>query len=178
MSCGFGNWCALGGLSVLNLPYTVIKETEVTGKIYFNIIFVIVITQIVLVIVASYFIFRVHSCVFTISAVFSQPVYCKLTQFTSGSIWIASWLATAVYKFKKVIRCWFHCCNSSSISSSSKTHPWLAEIPSELIEYVERNVKMLICFSLFVKCKKLFVNVINIPRTAHVPQVVLLNLCY
>ena len=107
-----------------------------------------------------------------------SSVYCKFAQFTSASIWIASWLATAVYKFKKVIRCWFHCCNSSSISSSSKTHPWLAEIPGELIEYVESNVKMLICFSLFVKCKKLFVNVINIPRTAHVPQVVLLNLCY
>ena len=53
-------------------PYTVIKETQITGKICFNIIFVIIITQIVLVIVAAYFIFRVDSCVFIISAAFAQ----------------------------------------------------------------------------------------------------------
>ena len=50
----------------------VIKETQITGKICFNIIFVIIITQIVLVIVAAYFIFRVDSCVFIISAAFAQ----------------------------------------------------------------------------------------------------------
>ena len=59
-------------------------------------LFIIIITQIVLVIVAAYFIFRIYSCVYTTSAAF--------TQFTCASIWIASWFATAVYKLKQVIR--------------------------------------------------------------------------
>ena len=119
--------CVLGGLFCSQ--YTLIKETEITGEICFNIHHHhhrIIITQIVLVIVAAYFIFRVYSCIFTISAAFVQLCALQVCAFTHR-----------IYLNRILI------CNRS-----------LQIQASDPIEYVERNVKMLFYFSLFMKCKK------------------------
>ena len=66
-----------------------IKETEMIGDIFMNMM-IIIITPIVLVIAAAYFIFRVYSCVFTISVAFAQLCALQFCAFTSVCIWIAS----------------------------------------------------------------------------------------
>ena len=83
----------------------------------YGLILFIIITQIVLVIVAAYFIFQVYSCVFTISAAF--PHLCALQVCT---------IYIRIYLNRILI------CNRS-----------LQIQASDPIEYVERNVKMLFC---------------------------------
>ena len=113
--------CVLGGLSVLSISSS--RRQELLVK-YALILFIIAtITQIVLIIVAAYFIFRTYSCVYTISPAFEQ--FCAL------QVCIRSYLNRILI------------CNRS------------LQIPGDHpIEYVERNVKILFYFSLFVKCKK------------------------
>ena len=73
-SCAFGHGlCPRGPFCS---QYILIKETEITAEICFNILFIIIIAQIVLIIVAAYFTFRAYSCVYTISAAFAQ--FCAL----------------------------------------------------------------------------------------------------
>ena len=122
-SCAFGHGLCPRGPSCSQ--YILIKETEITGEICFNIIhhhhhhhcsnrphYSCCI-----------FIFRVYSCVYTISAAFAQ--FCAL------QVSIRSYL-------NRILICY----RSLQIQGG---HP---------IEYVERNVKILFYFSLIVKCKK------------------------
>ena len=85
-----------------------------------HVLILFIIIQIVLVIVAAYFIFRVYSCVFTINAVFAPLCAWQVCAFTSASIWIAS--------------IWLLCNRSLQIQANDP------------IEYVERNVR---CYFIF-----------------------------
>ena len=98
----------------------------------YALILFIIITQIVLVIVAAYFIFRVYSCVFTISAAFAQLCALQVCAFTSEYLKSHPDLQPQFTNSSKWSGAGFIDAHLISISSSSKTHPWLAEVPGKL----------------------------------------------
>ena len=123
--CGCGHWVCLRG--PFCSQYTLIKETEITGEICFNIIH-----------------HHHHSnrpryscCIFHLPSLqfrfYNQCGICTALCITSLRVYIRIYLNRILI-----------CSRSLQIQAS---HP---------IGYVERNVKILFYFSLFVKCKKYF----------------------